>query len=175
MSPSNRERRNHYAVYAVNAPVIGFDTDRETFLGAYNGFDHPAAVERGESFNSMASGWSPVGSHHLRADLAPGARVSYLFVLGFCQNPDTEKFSAPGVANKAPARALLSRFSTEAQFDAAFEAPRRPLAHASLGLSGRKRRREAGPHGQPLAYTRSRVCRAPPAIMKTASAGHGLP
>lgn len=54
-----RERRNHYAVYAVNAPVIGFDTDRETFLGAYNGFDHPAAVERGESFNSMASGWSP--------------------------------------------------------------------------------------------------------------------
>ncbi len=128
-----RERRNHYAVYAVNAPVIGFDTDRETFLGAYNGFDHPAAVERGESFNSMASGWSPVGSHHLRADLAPGARVSYLFVLGFCQNPDAEKFSAPGVANKAPARALLSRFSTEAQFDAAFEAL---AAHWRTLLSG---------------------------------------
>ena len=128
-----RERRNHYAVYAVNAPVIGFDTDRETFLGACNGFDHPAAVERGESFNSMASGWSPVGSHHLRADLAPGARVSYLFVLGFCQNPDAEKFSAPGVANKAPARALLSRFATEAQFETALEAL---AAHWRTLLSG---------------------------------------
>ena len=74
-----------------------------------------------------------MGSHHLRADLAPGARVSYLFVLGFCQNPDTEKFSAPGVANKAPARALLSRFSTEAQFDAAFEAL---AAHWRTLLSG---------------------------------------
>ena len=28
-----RERRNHYAVYAVNAPIDGFDTDRESFFG----------------------------------------------------------------------------------------------------------------------------------------------
>lgn len=28
-----RERRNHFAVYAVNAPIDGFDTDRESFLG----------------------------------------------------------------------------------------------------------------------------------------------
>ena len=28
-----RERRNHYAFYAVNTPVDGFDTDMETFLG----------------------------------------------------------------------------------------------------------------------------------------------
>ena len=67
-----RERRNHYAVYAVNAPVIGFDTDRETFLGAYNGFDHPAAVERGESFNSMASGWSPWAATTCGPILRPG-------------------------------------------------------------------------------------------------------
>ena len=39
-----RERRNHFAVYAVNAPIDGFDTDRESFLGAYNGFGEPRAV-----------------------------------------------------------------------------------------------------------------------------------
>ncbi|HJJ62138.1 MAG TPA: hypothetical protein O0X94_02210, partial [Methanocorpusculum sp.] len=43
-----RERRNHYAVYAVNAPVDGFETDRDTFLGAYNGFDTPKTVINGK-------------------------------------------------------------------------------------------------------------------------------
>ncbi len=52
-----RERRNHYAVYAVNAPIDGFDTDREGFCGAYRGFANPEAVERGCSLGSVASGW----------------------------------------------------------------------------------------------------------------------
>ena len=29
----------HYAIYHVNAPVDGFDTDRDSFLGVYNGAD----------------------------------------------------------------------------------------------------------------------------------------
>ena len=37
-----RERRNHYAFYGVNAPVSGYDTDRESFIGLYNGFEAPA-------------------------------------------------------------------------------------------------------------------------------------
>ena len=37
-----RERRNHYAFYGVNVPIDGYDTDREAFLGRYNGFDSPA-------------------------------------------------------------------------------------------------------------------------------------
>src|SRR5690606_6999369 len=52
-----RERRNHFAFFACSEPVIGFDTQRDTFLGAYRGWDRPAAVERGESFNSIAHGW----------------------------------------------------------------------------------------------------------------------
>ena len=32
-----RERRNHYAIYTVNADVDGFDTIRESFIGTYNG------------------------------------------------------------------------------------------------------------------------------------------
>ncbi len=120
-----RERRNHYAVYAVNAQLSGFDTDRESFLGAYRGFDDPAAVREGKSRNSLASGWAPIGSHHLSMELAPGQTASFVFVLGYCENPEEEKFTSPGVINKAPARALLERFATIRQFDEAFEELRR--------------------------------------------------
>ncbi|MBQ6858899.1 MAG: glycosyl transferase, partial [Clostridia bacterium] len=115
-----RERRNHFAVYAVNAPLDGFETDRDTFLGAYNGFDHPEVVFSGRSRNSVASGWAPVGSHHLHGTLAPGERVCFVFVLGYCENPQEEKFIEPGVINKRPAYDLLERFDSEAKFCAAF-------------------------------------------------------
>ncbi len=117
-----RERRNHYAVYAVNAKIDGFDTDRDSFLGAYNGFDHPQAVFEGKLTDSVASGWAPIGSHQLDVHLEPGERACFVFVLGYCENPEEEKFIAPGVINKAPAYALLDQFKTEKQFDAAFAA-----------------------------------------------------
>jgi len=116
-----RERRNHYAVYSVNAPLTGFDTDRDSFLGAYNGFDHPQAVFEGRSRNSVASGWAPIGSHHLSGILHPGERVCFVYTLGYCENPQEEKFVAPGVINKAPAYALMQQFDSEAKFNAAFE------------------------------------------------------
>ncbi len=116
-----RERRNHYAVYAVNAPLDGFDTDRDAFLGAYNGFDAPAAVFEDRSRGSIASGWAPIGSHRLHGTLAPGERVCFVYVLGYCENPQEEKFIAPGVINKAPAYALLKKFDTEKKFDAAMD------------------------------------------------------
>ena len=46
-----KERRNHYAFYSVNSPIDGFDTDRESFLGAYNGFEAHEAVKKGEEGN----------------------------------------------------------------------------------------------------------------------------
>lgn len=77
-----RERRNHYAVYAVNTPVDGFDTDRTAFCGAYRSFSDPEAVFAGESKNSIAHGWQPIGSHHIRVTLAPGETKRYIFTLG---------------------------------------------------------------------------------------------
>ena len=44
-----KERRDHYAYYSVNTPVQGFDTDRESFFGLYNGFDEPQVVAEGKS------------------------------------------------------------------------------------------------------------------------------
>jgi cellobiose phosphorylase len=119
-----RERRNHYAVHAVNAQVAGFDTDRESFLGPWNGFGEPAVVAEGKSRNSLASGWSPIGSHQLDVELAPGEARTFIFVLGYVENPVANKWEKPGVVNKQPARELLARFQTAAQVDAALVALR---------------------------------------------------
>ncbi len=116
-----RERRNHFAVYSVNRPIEGFDTSREAFIGLYNGFANPEAVLEGRSRNSIAHGWQPIGSHHLKAVLAPGESESFVFVLGYCENPVSEKFTAPNVINKKPAHELLSKYKTDEQVDAAFE------------------------------------------------------
>ncbi len=115
-----RERRNHFAVYAVNSEIDGFDTDRATFIGYYNGFGEPVVPTENKSQNSVASGFSPIASHCLKRAIAPGETVSFIFVLGYCENPDDQKFIAPNVINKAPAYALLDRFKTDEQFDAAF-------------------------------------------------------
>ncbi|MBQ4215017.1 MAG: glycosyl transferase, partial [Bacteroidales bacterium] len=53
-----KERRNHYAFYSVNTPIQGYDTDRESFIGLYNGFDCPDAVMEGKPRNTEAHGWS---------------------------------------------------------------------------------------------------------------------
>ncbi len=117
-----RERRNHYAVYSVNHPVDGFDTSRDAFVGVYNGFANPEAVLEGKSRNSIAHGWALVGSHHLHLTLAPGETTSFIFVLGYCENEADKKFIAPGVINKAPADAMLARYQTDEQVDAALDA-----------------------------------------------------
>lgn len=114
-----RERRNHYAFYSVNRPIDGFDTDRESFVGLYNGLEHPQAVAAGEATNSMASGWSPIGSHALNLTLAPGEEQSLIFILGYIENPEEEKWEALNVINKKPALELIERFATDAQVDAA--------------------------------------------------------
>ena len=116
-----RERRNHYAVYSVNCPVDGFDTSRDEFLGAYRGADDPIAVAEDKCRNSIASGWSPIASHQIRITLAPGETKSFVFVLGYVENPEDDKWEKPGVINKKPANALLSKYQTDADVDKAFD------------------------------------------------------
>jgi cellobiose phosphorylase len=91
-----RERRDHLAYFACSEPLAGFDTQREAFLGAYRGWDRPAAVERGESSNSIAHGWSPHGSHQVRLSLAPGETREVIFLLGYWENLREAKFDPRG-------------------------------------------------------------------------------
>ncbi|WP_339270554.1 glycosyl transferase [Paenibacillus sp. FSL R5-0470] len=117
-----RERRNHYAFYSVNKEIAGFDTDREAFVGMYNGLESPQAVVAGEPTNSVASGWSPIGSHALNITLEPGEEQSFIFVLGYIENPEEDKWESLNVINKKPAEAMIAQFATDAQVDAALAA-----------------------------------------------------
>ncbi len=119
-----KERRNHYAFYWVNAPVQGFDTDRETFLGLYNGFDEPQVVLDGKPRNSVAHGWSPIASHYLEITLQPGESRDLIFVLGYVENPQDEKWESKGVINKKRAKEIMERYDTPEKVDRAFAALR---------------------------------------------------
>lgn len=116
-----RERRNHYAVYSVNCPIDGFDTNRDAFLGAYNGVDTPETVIKGEAGNTVASGWGVIGSHHLKVTLQPNESKSFIFLLGYIENEEDEKWESLNVINKKPARALIKKYQTEEQVLLALE------------------------------------------------------
>lgn len=114
-----RERRDHYSFFSVNTEVDGFDTDRDSFLGAYNGLDTPAVVAEGKSANSVASGWSPIASHGINISLQPGEEKTFVFVLGYIENPEEEKWESPGVINKTRAQAMIDQFATDEGVDKA--------------------------------------------------------
>lgn len=107
-----KERRNHYAFYHVNAPIDGFDTDRESFMGLYNEYAGPQAVLNGQSTNSEAHGWSPIASHYIEVELQPGESKEYVFVLGYIENPEDQKWESKGIINKKPAQAVIEQFNT---------------------------------------------------------------
>jgi cellobiose phosphorylase len=119
-----RERRNHFAFYHVNAPVAGFDTDRESFIGLYNHLGEPEVVQRGVSKNTVAHGWAPIASHCLEVTLAPGAERKFVFLLGYVENPPEEKWSKPGVIEKRRAAAMIEQFSKPEQVESALQALR---------------------------------------------------
>jgi cellobiose phosphorylase len=116
-----RERRNHFAFYHVNAKLAGFDTDRESFFGLYNGMGEPEVVAAGASRNSVASGWAPIASHGLEVTLAPGEEKVFIFTLGYVENPQEEKWEKPGIINKKRARELIAAFSSPEQVKAAMD------------------------------------------------------
>ncbi|MDY4069504.1 MAG: glycosyl transferase [Lachnospiraceae bacterium] len=116
-----RERRNHYAVFAVNAPIDSFETGRDQFLGAYNGADTPDAVINGKLSGKLHNGWSPIASHQINMSLVPGEERSFIFVLAYIENPEDRKWERKGVINKEPARELLKKYSTDSDVNAAFE------------------------------------------------------
>ena len=115
-----RERRNHYAFYHVNQEIQGYDTDRETFIGLYSEKSAPDAVVEGRARNSFAHGWSPIASHYLEIELKPGESRDLVFILGYVENPQEQKFESKKVINKEKAHVLISEFDTTEKVDKAF-------------------------------------------------------
>ncbi len=121
-----RERRDHFAFFACSEELAGFDTQRDTFLGPYRSWDNPVAVERGESFDSIAHGWSPSGSHHVKLTLQPGETREVVFVLGYAENPVEEKFDPPGsqTINKTRVKPVIEQWLQPANVEAGLQALR---------------------------------------------------
>jgi cellobiose phosphorylase len=122
-----RERRDHYAVYSVNAEIAGFDTDRETFVGLYETLAEAKVPNAGTAQNSMASGWYPIGSHQVDSTLQPGETRELVFVVGYVENTEENgqgKWAddAKQIVNKTRAHELLARLDTTEKADAAFAA-----------------------------------------------------
>ena len=125
-----KERRNHYAFYSANTPIQGFDTDRETFIGLYNEFRDPQNVLKGKPSNSIAHGWSPIASHYIEVELQAGESKDFIFLLGYVENEQEEKFSqategllhsgSSPIINKEKAQNMMAAFNSTEKVDAAF-------------------------------------------------------
>ncbi|NME68629.1 GH36-type glycosyl hydrolase domain-containing protein [Flammeovirga aprica] len=114
-----KERRNHYAFYHLNAEIDGYDTDRESFIGLYNEFSNPQAVLDGAPRNSEAHGWSPIASHYKEITLEAGESTDLIFILGYIENKEEEKWESKGVINKTKAKKLIAKFDTTEKVDQA--------------------------------------------------------
>jgi N,N'-diacetylchitobiose phosphorylase len=79
---AKHDQGRHVWMGLVGAPLAGYDTSREAFLGAYRSYHNPLAVERGGCSNSEAYGDNACGS--LQADLVlqPGETRRLLVLLG---------------------------------------------------------------------------------------------
>ncbi len=115
-----KERRNHFAFFSSSKQFDGYDTDRETFVGLYNGFEEPQAVAMGKASNSEAHGWSPIASHYFEIELKPGEEETIIFILGYVENKDEEKWESKGVINKIKAIAMQKQFDTVEKVEAEF-------------------------------------------------------
>jgi cellobiose phosphorylase len=118
-----RERRDHFSFFTCSERLAGFDTDREAFLGAYRGWDSPAAVERGALSNSIAHGWQPIGAQHVRLHLEAGEQRSMIFLLGYHENPLDSKFDPPGsqTINKRSVIPIIQRYLQLSEVKSAFD------------------------------------------------------
>lgn len=132
-----KERRNHYAYYALaNARADGFDTDRESFVGLYNELSRPQCVMAGKPSDSVAHGWSPIASHYIEVSLMPGEQRDFIFLLGYVENAQEEKYADPQadptlitslgtldrtIVNKEKAHATIEKFNTVEAVDKAFD------------------------------------------------------
>ncbi len=115
-----KERRNHYSFYSVNEAIKGFDTDRESFIGLYNGFEAPEVVTDGKPKNTIAHGWSPIASHYIEVELKPGESKDYIFMLGYVEVADDQKWESKSIINKKPAKAMIEKYNTVEKVEAAF-------------------------------------------------------
>ncbi len=81
--PNNLEGCGRVWMTLRGAPLIGFETVRENFLGgAYSSYASPLAVARGYCTDFLAEGENPCGTLQVNIDLEPGETRELIVMLG---------------------------------------------------------------------------------------------
>lgn len=117
-----RERRNHYSFYSVNKRPKGYDSDLDTFLGKFNDYDNPIVVKNRKSNNSKASGWSPCASFQNSLVIKPNESKTLIYLLGYVENDDDNKWEDLNIINKNKAHDLINKYHLEKEVKKALKA-----------------------------------------------------
>ncbi len=97
--------------FASDRPPLGYDSDREAFVGPYRGLEAPAAVVAGAPMRSQAPRGNNIGSLYHEFSLEPGEEVRIVYVLGITDTP-------------AAIGAVIERYRDPAQVELALAALR---------------------------------------------------
>ena len=73
--------------FASDRPPLGYDCDREAFVGPYRGLEDPAVVVAGSPSGSEAPRGNNIGSLYHELCLEPGAEARIVYVLGITDTP----------------------------------------------------------------------------------------
>ena len=61
----------------------------------------------------------PIASHYLEVELQPGETKDFVFLLGYVENKEEEKWESKNIINKTKAKETIAKFNTVAKVDAA--------------------------------------------------------
>ena len=78
----NGNKRANRFFGLAGAPVVSYCGDKEHFLGLYNGYGKPQALQDGKCDNVLNYNMNPCGALHTQLELAPGETKEVCFLLG---------------------------------------------------------------------------------------------
>ena len=88
---------SYIAFFSSNSKVMGYDCDRESFIGNYRSEANPVSVENGKCGNSQALGGNPIAATYNKLTLDPHEKKRIIFTLGI-------------VKEKSQARPLIHKY-----------------------------------------------------------------
>ncbi|MCF7838283.1 MAG: glycosyl transferase, partial [Candidatus Marinimicrobia bacterium] len=98
-----------FTFQASSLPPVGWDCDREQFMGTGRGEHAPRAVEQGACTNSTCLHGNPIAAFQVDFELAPGETREWVLALGFAEQPQEDtaaRLAAPWLQPGAVERAL---------------------------------------------------------------------
>ena len=82
---------SYIAFFSSNGKVMGYDCDRESFIGHYRSEANPLSVENGKCRNSQALGGNPIAATYNALILNPHETKRIIFILGIVKEKSQAK------------------------------------------------------------------------------------